>query len=182
MPEGFHKYLWPSSIYFKEGDNVGIVTKLAGKISYILDNLARVLLLALMVLIVGNVILRIFGRPIAATVEWAEFLSAMAIGLAVAYCGAKGGHLTIDFVVEKFNTKVQVVTNIVMDFIVLIFVNLSFWRLIVYANDTKLSGQVSMTSQTPFYLFIYLVALGFLAYGLVVLGSLIDRIRKGVAR
>lgn len=161
---------------------MGIVSIVAEKISFILDQLARLLLLALMILIVGNVILRIFGSPIAATVEWAEFLSAMSIGLAVAYCGAKGGHLTIDFVVEKFNKKVQAVLGSIMDIIVFIFVSLSFWRLIVYANDAKLSGQVSMTSQTPYYYFIYLVALGFLAYGLVVLGSLIDRIRKGMAR
>ncbi|MDA8234139.1 MAG: TRAP transporter small permease [Clostridia bacterium] len=158
------------------------ISILAEKISHKLDLLARALLVALMLLIVGNVIFRMFGRPIAATVEWAEFLSAMSIGLAVAYCGVKGGHLSIEFVVEKFNKKVQAVIGIIMNFIVLIFVSLSFWRLIVYANDAKLSGQVSMTSQTPYYFFIYLVAFGFLAYGLVIVGALIDDIRKGESR
>lgn len=161
---------------------MSIISKIAERISYILDQLARFFLVALMALIVANVILRFFGRPIAATVEWAEFLSAMSIGLAVAYCGAKGGHLTIDFVMEKLPKTVQAVTGVITNLIVLAFVSVSFWRLIVYANDAKASGQVSMTSQTPYYFFIYLLAFGFLAYGLVVLGSLIDDVKKGVSK
>lgn len=161
---------------------MGIISKFAEKLSYLLDQLARFFLVALMTLIVANVILRLFGKPIAATVEWAEFLSAMSIGLAVAYCGAKGGHLTIDFVVQKFNKVVQAVIGTINNLIILVFVSLSFWRLIIYANDARISGQVSMTSQTPYYYFIYLVAFGFLVYGLVVLGALIDDVRKGVSR
>lgn len=159
---------------------MGVVSRLAGKLSYVLDHCARWFVVALMVLIVGNVILRLFGSPIPGTIEWAEFLTAMAIGLSLGYCGAQGGHIALEFIVEKFNPKVQAILAIVIDFLVMVFLSLSFWRIIIYANDMKLSGQVSMTTKTPFYLFIYVVAFGFLAYCLVVLGSMIDKLRKEV--
>jgi len=159
-----------------------IVCKLAGKFSYILDFIARWFVVALMVLVVGNVITRLFGSPIQGTIEWAEFLTAMAVGLSLAYCGAQGGHIALEFFVEKLNIKVQGIFQSVIDLFSLAFLSLSSWRIILYANDLKLSGQVSLTTQTPYYLFIYVIAFGFLAYGLVVLGSLIDNLRKGVQR
>ena len=161
---------------------MGIVSRFAGKFSYYLDLMARCTVVALMALVVGNVILRLFGSPIQGTIEWAEFLAAMAVGLSLAYCGAQGGHIALEFFVEKLKFKVQVLLKIGIDFLILIFLSLSFWRIILYANDLKLSGQVSLTTKTPYYLFIYVIALGFLAYGLVVIGSMIDSLRKGVQR
>ncbi|KUO75148.1 MAG: hypothetical protein APF81_02475 [Desulfosporosinus sp. BRH_c37] len=161
---------------------MGILSRFARRLSSFLDHMARWIVVALMVLIVGNVLLRLFGSPIQGTIEWAEFLAAMLIGLSLAYCGAQGGHIALEFLVEKFSTKVQAVLQVVIDFFVVVFLSLSFWRIILYANDLKLSGQVSLTTKTPYYLFIYVIAFGFLAYGLVVLGSMIDSLRKGVLR
>ncbi|HBW35591.1 TRAP transporter small permease [Desulfosporosinus sp. BICA1-9] len=161
---------------------MSIVSKFAGRLSSILDRIAGWFVVALMVLVVGNVILRLFGSPIPGTIEWAEFLTAMAIGLSLAYCAVQDGHITLEFLVRKFNIKVQAVLKIVIDCLVVVFLSLAFWRIILYANDMKLSGQVSMTTKTPFYWFIYVVAFGFLAYGLVVLGSIIDNLKKGVQR
>lgn len=161
---------------------MGIVSRFAGKLSYILDIIARWLVVALMVLVVGNIILRQFGHPIAGTVEWVEFLTAMAIGLALGFCGAQGGHVALTFIIEKLNKKNQLVVEIITDFIVMIFLSVSFWKMIVYANGTKLAGQVSLTTAVPIYYFIYILAFGFLGYGLVVLGSIIDNFRKVVQR
>ncbi|GAB6155062.1 hypothetical protein JCM17380_38130 [Desulfosporosinus burensis] len=161
---------------------MSIVSRFAEKLSSILDRIAGWFVVALMVLVVGNVILRLFGSPIQGTIEWAEFLTAMAIGLSLAYCAVQDGHITLEFLVRKFNIKMQAVLKIVIDFLVVVFLSLAFWRIILYANDMKLSGQVSMTTKTPFYWFIYVVAFGFLAYGLVVLGSIIDNLKKGVQR
>lgn len=158
------------------------ISKFAGKLSYILDRIAGWFVVALMIVVVGNVILRMFGSPLSGTVEWAEFLTAMAIGLSLAYCAVQDGHISLEFVIRKFNLKVQFIFKIVTDILVVVFLSLAFWRIILYAYDMKLSGQVSMTTKTPFYLFIYVIAFGFLAYGLVALGSIIDNLRKGVPR
>ena len=72
--------------------------------------------------------------------------------------------------------------KIMIDLLSISFLSISFWRIIIYANDMKLSGQVSMTTKTPFYVFIYIVAFGLLSYALVVLGSMIDSLRKGVQK
>lgn len=161
---------------------MGIVSRFAGRFSHFLDHIARWTVVALMVLVVGNVILRLFGSPIQGTIEWAEFLAAMAIGLSLGYCGAQGGHIALELFVEKLSTKGQALLQVVIDFLVVAFVSIAFWRIMLYANDLKLSGQVSMTTKTPYYLFIYVIGIGFLAYGLVVLGSMLDNLRKGVQR
>ena len=161
---------------------MSIVSKFAEKLSYILDRIAGWFVVGIMVLVVGNVILRMFGSPLLGTIEWTEFFAALAIGLSLAYCGLQDGHISLEFLVQKFNIKVQFVIKIVTDLLVIAFLGLSCWRIILYANDMKLSGQVSMTTKTPFYLFIYIIAFGFLAYGLVVLGSILDNLRKGVQK
>lgn len=161
---------------------MNIIRKFSQKLSNILDRIAGWFVVALMVLVVGNVILRLIGIPIPGTIEWAEFLTAMAIGLSLAYCGLQDGHISLEYLVGKFNIKVQFMIQIVIDFLVATFLSLAFWRIILYAYDMKLNGQVSMATKTPFYLFIYVIAFGFLAYFLVVLGSLIENLRKGVPR
>ncbi|MCO1599951.1 TRAP transporter small permease [Desulfosporosinus nitroreducens] len=161
---------------------MGVVSKFARKFGYILDNIARWIVVAMMVLVVGNVISRQFGTPIPGAIEWTEFLSAMVVGLSLAFCGAQGGHIYLELFTDKLNIKVQTVLHVVIDFLCLVFLSISFWRIVIYANDMKLSGQVSMTTKTPYYFFIYVVAFGLLAYALVTLGSMINNLRKGVQR
>ncbi|SHI16508.1 TRAP transporter small permease [Desulfosporosinus lacus] len=161
---------------------MGVVSKFAVKFSHILDLIARALVVAIMVLGVTNVITRFFGINIPGTIEWTEFLAAMVIGLSLAYCGAQSGHIFLELFTDKFPIKVQHWLQIVIDLLSMVFLSLSFWRIILYANDMKLSGQVSMTTKTPYYMFIYVVAFGLLAYALVTLGSMADSLRKGVQR
>lgn len=159
-----------------------IVKKAAIKVSSFLDYLARWVLTALMVLVVGNVIMRFLGSPIQGTVEFVEFLNAVVIGLALAYCATQGGHIFVTFFVERLNKTAQLVIDIVIDLLVLAFLVLAVSRLYIYGQSMYQLGQVSLTTQTPYYPFVYTIVVGMLAYCLVVVGDIINNIAKAVRK
>lgn len=157
------------------------VTKIAFKVSKFLDGVARCAIVVTMLVVVGNVVLRLFGSPMGGTYEWAGFLTALAIGLSLAYCGAQGGHVAITLFVDRFPPKAQAVIDIITGFIVLLFLALASWEIAAYATGMAISGEVASTTKIPIYPFIYIIALGFAGFCLVMVSVIIESIRK-VAR
>jgi len=147
--------------------------KFTVKTSEYLDCIARWAVVAIMVLVVGNVILRLLGCPIQGTYEWAGFLSAMAIGLALAYCAVQGGHVAVTFLLDRAGSKTQVVVDLLISIISLMFLILATWEIIVYAGSIANSGEVALTTKVPLYPFVYIIAIGFLGFCLVYLATII---------
>ncbi len=150
-------------------------------VSKFLDKIAGWIMVATMALIVGNILLRSFlKQPILGTYEYAGFLTALIIGLSLAYCAVQNGHIAVTFIAERFSRGVQYVIDVVIGIISFIFLSLATWHTGKYAYSMVLSGEVAPTTKTPFYPFIYLVAFGLCMLSLVVLFKLIELIRKGV--
>ncbi|MEW5899482.1 MAG: TRAP transporter small permease, partial [Bacillota bacterium] len=99
------------------------------KLSQILDRIAGWALVATMVLVVGNIILRLFKRPIEGTYEWVGFLTTLVIGLAVAYCAVHNGHIAITFLTERLSPRVQAGIDLAVGLISLAFLLLVSWQL-----------------------------------------------------
>ncbi|MCL6446861.1 MAG: TRAP transporter small permease [Armatimonadetes bacterium] len=152
------------------------------KISQILDRIAGWALVATMVLVVGNIILRLFKRPIEGTYEWVGFLTTLVIGLAVAYCAVSNGHIAITFLTERLSPRVQAGIDLAVGLVSLGFLLLVSWQLTGYAASMIQSGEVAPTTNVPFYPFIYLAAFGFLVYCLVILVDLGEAARKVVRK
>ena len=159
-----------------------IVKKFTLKVATIFDYASRIVCFVLMLLIFVNVVMRAVNMPIRGTIEFVEFFNAMTIGLALAYCGARGGHIFVTFLYEKFKGKLQLIVDIVIDLISLAFLSLSSYRLFIYGATMQSQGQVSMTTMTPYYPFVYVVSIGFIAYCLVLLGDIIYNCVKVVKR
>lgn len=153
----------------------GIVTEL----SRILDKIAGFFMVALMVLVVVNVLLRVvFKSPILGTYEYVGFLTAAMIGLALAYCAVQNGHIAVGLVVDRLRMKTQAYIDIVVNVTALSFWGLATYYVGLYAKSMTVSGVVSPTTQTPFYPFLYLVALGLLVLCLVLLVRFIESVKK----
>ncbi|MDD4238422.1 MAG: TRAP transporter small permease [Desulfotomaculaceae bacterium] len=153
----------------------GLVTEL----SRVLDKIAGLCLVAVMALIVANILLRaIFKSPILGTIDYVTFLTAVMIGLSLAYCAVQSGHIAVDFFVERLPLKIQAVIDMVMGLLTLTFWGLCVWQTAVYANRMAVTGVVSPTTQTPVYPFIYLVDVGLLALCLVLLVRTGESCRK----
>jgi len=157
------------------------LTAVVTKISRWMDAVAGWGAFALMVLVVGNVILRVsIKNPILGTYEYVGFLAALVIGLALAYCGIQNSHIAVTFLLERFPLKVQVVVEVIIGLISLIFLMLAAWHTGIYAHSIAVSGEVSPTTEAIFYPYIYLVAFSLLVLAFVVLLKTIESLGKGV--
>ncbi|MCL6478629.1 MAG: TRAP transporter small permease [Peptococcaceae bacterium] len=148
------------------------------KFSRFLDRIAGWAIVATMVAVVGNVVLRVFGHPLGGTYEWVGFLTALAVGLSLAYCAAMGGHVAITFFMDKLTPKAQAYVDIATGVIVLLFLLLATREITAYATSMVVSGEVAATTKVPIYPFIYLIAFGFVAYVLVMLNVILESIGK----
>ncbi len=148
-------------------------------ISRYLDRIAGFCLTAVMVMVVSNVLLRVlFKKPIMGAYDYVGLLTAVAIAMALAYCAVQNGHIAVTFVVEKFPARAQAVIDTVMNTIALIFWGVSSWHVAKYAGSLSSSGVVTLTTQTPVHVFVYLIAAGLLALCLVVFTRLVKSVTK----
>lgn len=152
------------------------------KLSQELDRIAGWSLVATMVLVIGNILLRLLGHPIQGAYEWAGFLTALAIALALAYCAICNGHITITFLSERLPFRFQQVIELAINIIAFFFLALVSWQMGRYATSMVISGEVAPTTRLPFYPLIYLVAFGFLVFCLVILVNVGKVVRQVVRK
>lgn len=149
----------------------------------LLDRLAGLCLVSVMVLIITNILSRsLLKRPILGTYEFAGYLTAAVIGLALAYCAVQNGHIAVTFVADRLPWRTQAFVDTAMNLGAFLFWGLAAWHIGGYANSMVVNGVVSPTTQAPFYYFIYLIALGLLALCLVLLVRTIESVKKAALR
>lgn len=144
--------------------------RIVGRITVLLDRLAGIAMLAAMLLVVTNIILRTtVGKPILGTYEYVGFITAAVIALALAHCGFQNGHLAVGVIMAKFPAKVRLIIDAVVHLISILFLGLFSYHVFDYAGGMIFTGEVSPTTRTPFYPFVYLVAVGLVALCCVLL-------------
>lgn len=157
------------------GKLAGLVTGL----SRILDKIAGLCMVAVMVLVVSNILLRVlFNSPILGAYEYVVFLTVVTIGLSLAHCAVQNGHIAVSFVVDRLPLKIQVAVDLFMNTAAMFFWGLCAWQIAVYAKKMSASGVFSPTAQIPLHPFIYLVAFSILALCLVLLVRTADSLQK----
>jgi TRAP-type C4-dicarboxylate transport system permease small subunit len=157
------------------------------KMDQIIRKLAKILniaaaggILAMVVLIVGNILLRRFlKQPILGAYEYVGFLTVLIVGFSLAHCAVLKGHIAIGFVVEKLPVKVQSVFEIVTGILAAFFFGIVSWHLAGYGSRLLASGEVSPTTRTPFHPFVYMISVGMAVLSLVILMQLIKTMREG---
>jgi TRAP-type C4-dicarboxylate transport system permease small subunit len=150
----------------------GFLSKVRG-ISSFINVIAGVALTFLMLLTIGDVILRLFRRPIVGTYELVAFSGALVIGLSIPLTSWMRGHIFVDFFVIKFSRRVQNVFNIVTRCMVMGLFFLIGWNMVKYATDLWKSGEVSLTLQMPFYPVAYAVAVSCFVQCLVMICDIV---------
>ena len=149
------------------------------KIARALGEIAGWLLFACMIIVTLNVILRkVFNNPLLGTYEWVGILSAVMISLGLAYCATVGGHIAIDFIVNKMKPGLQRIIAIICGSISCLVMGGVTVSLFQYANKLAQSGEVSPTTKIPFYIFVYIAGVGFVAFLAVLLLDLYRSVRR----
>lgn len=147
------------------------IDKAVGWASRKLDILAGVALVAMMVLVFGNVISRAVWQPIMGTYEVTAFLAAMTISFALANCAVDKGHIALTLFVDRLPPRGRAFFDIIVSILGALLYLVLAWQVTKYAIHMKGTGEVSLTMEIPFYPFIFGVAFGLLMLALV---SLVD--------
>ena len=119
-----------------------------------------------------------FIQPIPGTYELVSFLGTVAAAFAIAHTSIKGGHVSVSLVTRLLAKKTKTVIQIITNTLALLFFGLLTWRSILYAQELKIFGEVSMTLQLPYYPFVYGVAFASLIMAVVLVTYIINNIRE----
>ena len=150
-------------------------------ILWILDKMKIVgaaCLVGMMLLTCVDVVGRAFGHPIFGSVEIVGFMATLAVVMAMPYTHQVQGHIGVEIVVRLFSEKTQTIIGICTGIVSLILFAVVTWRMTVYANTMKASGEVSMNLELPEHFVIYVTAVCLLIFTLIILQDLINNIRK----
>ena len=151
-------------------------------LSRLFDYVSQAGVFAMLLLIVGNVVLRKVWKPIYGTYDYVTFLGAIVVAFTLANCAVEKGHTQVDLLVQRFRPRAQVLIDGIMNILSLGMFSLVTWQCIVLGNNVKKAGEVSMTSLDPFYPYIYAIALGCALLCLVILTDIINSLLKAVKR
>jgi len=156
-------------------EEMGSLGKFSADLAKILYWIAGIGILSMMFLTCADVILRLGVtvyhkyhwwflspfRPIPGTYELVCFLGAVAVSFAMAHTSIEKGHVAVSLVVQLFSPRVQSFIGSITSLFGFIFFALLSWQSVIYANELRTSGEVSLTLQLPFYPFVY--GIGFAA-------------------
>jgi TRAP-type C4-dicarboxylate transport system permease small subunit len=135
-------------------------------------------IIIMMMLTCADVVLRYFRRPIPGTYELVCFLGSVSVAFAMAYTTIEKGHVSVSFVVDLFPKKIQdIIACLTTSFGLCLFVFVT-WQSMVYANDLRLSNEVSLTLELPFYPFVYGIGFSAAIVCLILLCDLINHLKK----
>jgi len=135
-------------------------------------------LVGMMLLTCIDVVGRAFGHPIFGSVEIVGYMAILSVVMAMPYTHQVQGHIGVEIVVRLFSEKTQTIIEISTGIISLALFAVVTWRMTIYANTMKESGEVSMNLELPEHVIIYVTAFCLLTFTLVILRDILNNIRK----
>lgn len=126
----------------------------------------------------ADVIGRLFGYPIFGSVEIVGFMATLAVVMALPYTHKVQGHIGVELLVRLFSEKTQTKIEICTGILSLALFAIVTWRLWIYGNTMKESGEVSMNLELPEHYVIYVSAFCLLVFTLIILQDVLSNIRK----
>jgi TRAP-type C4-dicarboxylate transport system permease small subunit len=153
---------------------VDTLSKFCRIVSHILLVIGATMLAGMMFLIVTDVLLRyVFNRPLAGAYEVVEYLMAILVAFGAVYCAYEGGHVSVDIVFDLLPKRIQRIVSIVTSLILNALFLAIAWENVVYVKEIFEQRLTSAVLYIPTYPFVAAVAIGFLAFCLVLFSDLL---------
>lgn len=139
---------------------------------------AALALISLVLLVVVDVTLRrAFNNPLPFSYEIIEFGLVIVVWGSVLYSTSRERHISIDVVVSRLPAKTRQFFRLTFDFVSAVVLFLIGWQSITYAMLLWDVQRVSPMLDIPLYPFVFIVALGAILAGLILLVNFIDSVR-----
>ena len=133
--------------------------RIIGALSRFVNGLGACILVAMMLLVVIDVSMRfLFNRPVEGSFELVEFMMAVIVCMAMAFCGMKKGHTTVEFLVSRFSERAQAVIDGLNSLISAALFILISWGSVAQAVMLKESGSITTVLEIPLYPFLWVLA------------------------
>jgi TRAP-type C4-dicarboxylate transport system permease small subunit len=139
-------------------------------------------LTGMMLLTCVDVIGRRMGTPVFGSVELVGFMATLTVAFALPYTHAKRGHIGVEILVRNFSKQVQAGIECATLTLAFLFFALVTWRMTLYADTMRQSGEVSMNLGFPIHLIIYFCALCFLVFTLTILEDIVSTFREMIGK
>lgn len=124
------------------------------------DYVARLGMVALLVLVVANVIMRYAFNSIQGAYDYVGLITAISVSLAVAYTAYERGHIEVEILMERLPPRVQGIVGTVMMLLSTGFFVIASWQSVVVGNSMKAANETTMAVYVPLYPFMYILAFG----------------------
>lgn len=146
-----------------------IVFKLCNVSQYV----AGTLLVFLILVLVADAAGRFIMMPVAGSYEIVQYGFALIVAFSVAYTQFRGGHVRIELIFGGFPPRVKRVFTSINHILSLVIFSLVTWRLFAESIAAYKLGEESSTLTLPVWLFMFVLALGFVLLVLVTVVKLI---------
>lgn len=138
-------------------------------------------LVGMMVLIVANIIYRLFGHVIAGSYELSELMIVVAVAFALGYAAVHKSHIVVKIVISRFSQRWQSIIEVLMSLI-----SLATWAVIAWASFNVLSQrwltEVTDLLDIPYLPFRIIFVLGLVIFCLVYITDLVRALSQAVRK
>jgi TRAP-type C4-dicarboxylate transport system permease small subunit len=153
-----------------------ILSVVSGRMSKWMEMVAGIALMLTMLLMVSDIIGRIFGCPVPGTYEIASLAGGLIIGLAMPATSRAKGHVSTDILLAKLSVKYQRILNVLTRFVSLTVFLLAGCGTIMMGIRLKAAGEVTAILALPFYYVAYAIGGAFFIQALVLFSEMLEMI------
>ena len=121
---------------------------------------AGISLVTMVLVTVGEMVFRMFGKPMAGTVETIGWLSALTTAFALGYTQIHQGHVSIDLFTKRLGSLWQAMVSMLVYLVATLLFVLVTWNVFRHAGVLRETGSLSETMKVIVYPWVYLVSLG----------------------
>jgi TRAP-type C4-dicarboxylate transport system permease small subunit len=142
--------------------------------------IANVTMALMMTFISFAVISRAFNFPIIGDVEIVQFGMVVLIMFSMAYSQREDAHLAIGFIVDRFSPRIQTIFDVLAQSLIFLICIVIGW--VFFGDARKNMIESSTLLEIPFYVFKYVISIGFIMWGLQSLLKIIQsfiQLKKG---
>ncbi len=150
-------------------------------ISRVSNRISQFAVTAMMIVVVGNILLRILWRPIYGTYDVVMLLMTP-IAFALGYCAVQRGHISVELIVTLLPNRVQAMIDSLTGVLSVGIFAIVAWQVWLFGTDMWNRGEVTLSVHIPVFPFIYGVSVGCAVLSLVVLVDFIKAVEKLVRK